>query len=84
MGASVRQQLLNYGKATGKPFSLVLQYYAMERFLHRLSVSPQADKFLLQGAPLLTAWNGVIYRLPMDFDLLGRTSNAVDTIVGLM
>jgi len=31
MGASVRQRLLNHGKTTGKPFSEVLQYYAMER-----------------------------------------------------
>jgi hypothetical protein len=32
MGASVRQRLLNYAKASGSPFAEVLQYYAMERF----------------------------------------------------
>jgi hypothetical protein len=31
MGASVRQLLLNYAKASGSPFTEVLQYYAMER-----------------------------------------------------
>jgi len=56
MGASVRQRLLNHGKATSRPFAEVLQYYAMERFLYRLSVSPHAKKFLLKGALLLTAW----------------------------
>ena len=38
MGASVRQRLLNYARANGRPFAEVLQYYAMERFLYRLSV----------------------------------------------
>jgi hypothetical protein len=84
MGASVRQRLLNYGKATNKPFSEVLQYYAMERFLYRLSVSPHAETFLLKGALLLTAWKAPISRPTMDIDLLGRTDNDVDTIVGLM
>jgi hypothetical protein len=84
MGASVRQRLLNHGKATSKPFSEVLQYYAMERFLYRLSVSPHNGKFLLKGALLLTAWKAPISRPTMDIDLLGRTDNDVDTIVGLM
>lgn len=84
MGASVRQRLLNHGKATGKPFSEVLQYYAMERFLYRLSVSPHADKFLLKGALLLTAWQAPISRPTMDIDLLGRTDNGIDAIVELM
>jgi len=84
MGASVRQRLLNYGKTTGKPFAEVLQYYAMERFLYRLSVSPHADKFLLRGALLLTAWQAPISRPTMDIDLLGRTDNSVETIVELM
>jgi hypothetical protein len=84
MGASVRQRLLNYGQATGKPFSEVLQYYAIERFLYRLSVSPHADRFLLKGALLLTAWQAPISRPTMDIDLLGRTDNGIDAIVELM
>src|ERR1019366_6514333 len=84
MGASVRQRLLNHGKATGKPFAEVLQYYAMERFLYRLSVSPHAGKFLLKGALLLTAWRTPMSRPTMDIDLLGRTSNEVDDIVNLL
>jgi predicted nucleotidyltransferase component of viral defense system len=84
MGASVRQRLLNHAKANGKPFAEVLQYYAMERFLYRLSVSPHTDKFLLKGALLLTAWRAPISRPTMDIDLLGRTDNAIDAIVELM
>jgi hypothetical protein len=84
MGASVRQRLLNYGKASGKPFAEVLQYYAMERFLYRLSVSSHVETFTLKGALLLTAWQAPITRPTMDIDLLGRTDNAVDAVVNVM
>jgi hypothetical protein len=84
MGASVRQRLLNYAKANGRPFAEVLQYYAMERFLYRLSVSPHVETFTLKGALLLTAWQAPISRPTMDIDLLGRTDNAVQVIVALM
>ena len=84
MGASVRQRLLNYAKANGRPFAEVLQYYAMERFLYRLSMSPHVEAFTLKGALLLTAWQAPISRPTMDIDLLGRTDNAVEAIVPLM
>jgi predicted nucleotidyltransferase component of viral defense system len=84
MGASVRQRLLNYAKASGRPFAEVLQYYAMERFLYRLSVSPHSNRFLLKGALLLTAWQAPISRPTMDIDLLGRTSNEIDAMIQIM
>jgi hypothetical protein len=84
MGASVRQRLLNHAKASGRPFAEVLQYYAMERFLYRLSLSAHVESFTLKGALLLTAWQAPISRPTMDIDLLGRTDNAVDAIVTLM
>ena len=84
MGASVRQRLLNYAKANGRPFAEVLQYYAMERFLYRLSMSPHVEAVTLKGALLLTAWQAPISRPTMDIDLLGRTDNAVDAIIALM
>jgi len=37
IAASVRQRLLNKARASGRPFSELLQYFAMERFLYRLS-----------------------------------------------
>ena len=84
MSASVRQRLLNYAKASGRPFAEVLQYYAMERFLYRLSASPHIETFTLKGALLMTAWQAPISRPTMDIDLLGRTDNDVDTVVTLM
>lgn len=84
MSASVRQRLQNYAQTSGRPFGEVLQYYAMERFLYRLSVSPHAGKFLLKGALMLTAWRAPVSRPTMDIDLLGRTNNEVEAIVQQM
>jgi len=56
IGASVRQRLLNLSRAENRPFQELLQYFAMERFLYRLAESPYADRFILKGALLLTAW----------------------------
>lgn len=79
--ASVHQRLLNKAKETNRPFNEVLQYYAIERFLYRLSRSPSADRFVLKGALMFTAWGVVGFRATRDIDLLGIASNAVDQIV---
>jgi hypothetical protein len=39
--ASVHQRLLNEAKATDRPFDEILQRFAIERFLYRLSKSRQ-------------------------------------------
>ncbi len=73
--ASVRQRLLNRAKSDQRPFNELLQYYAMERFLYRLSQSVHADRFILKGALMLRAWQSPELRPTMDIDFLGRTSN---------
>jgi hypothetical protein len=50
MPASVHQRLLNKARQTKRPFNELLQYYAMERFLYRLSRSKHSKKFILKGA----------------------------------
>jgi predicted nucleotidyltransferase component of viral defense system len=80
LGASVRQRLLNQARAQERPFQELLQYYVMERFLYRLSRSRHAEKFILKGALLLTAWRAPLSRSTMDIDLLGRTSNELEHI----
>ena len=47
IAASVRGQLQNRAKQTGRPFQKLLQYFAMERFLYRLSKSDHASRFVL-------------------------------------
>jgi len=78
--ASVRQRLLDNARLTGRPFQEVLQYFAMERFLYRLSQSPHANTFVLKVALLFTAWGGPASRPTKDIDLLARMDNAVDAV----
>ena len=73
--ASIRQRLLNKAKADNRPFNELLQYFAMERFLYRLSKSTHADRFILKGALMLRVWHSPEARPTMDIDMLGRTSN---------
>ncbi|MDA8088828.1 MAG: nucleotidyl transferase AbiEii/AbiGii toxin family protein [Nitrospiraceae bacterium] len=75
IAASVRQRLLNKARSDQRPFSELLQYYAMERFLYRLSKSPHANRFILKGALMLRAWRSPEFRSTMDIDLLGKTDN---------
>jgi len=72
---SVRQRLMNRAKSEKRPFSELLQYFTMERFLYRLSESPHADRFILKGAMMLKTWGSPEIRPTMDIDMLGRTSN---------
>ena len=79
--ASVRQRLLNRAKSDRRPFNELLQYYAMERFLYRLSQSSHSDRFILKGALMLRVWRSPELRPTMDIDMLGRTSNEEADII---
>ncbi len=78
--ASNRKRLRNYALKAGRPFQEVLQYFAMERFLYRLSISDVADKFVLKGALMFTAWGAPGGRPTRDIDLLGRMAYGVDVV----
>jgi hypothetical protein len=47
--ASVRQRLLNLANENRQDFGMLLTKFALERFLHRLSVSRHRDSFVLKG-----------------------------------
>jgi len=83
IAASVRQRLLNHARETGRPFNELLQYFAMERFLYRLSKSPYVDNFVLKGALMLTVWEAPLSRPTMDIDLLGLIDNSIEDIVAV-
>ena len=78
--ASVRARLLNQAKADRRPFNELLQYYAMERFLYRLSRSDFADQFVLKGGLMLQMWGGTLARSTKDIDLHRPTAADVDEI----
>lgn len=82
--ASVHQRLLNKARESSRPFNEILQHYAIERFIYRLSRSPHAEKFILKGALMFAAWSGLGSRPTMDIDLLGRIGNSLDGIAGAM
>ncbi|MBW2648005.1 MAG: nucleotidyl transferase AbiEii/AbiGii toxin family protein [Deltaproteobacteria bacterium] len=79
--ASVRQRILNRARSDRRPFNELLQYYAMERFLYRLSQSAYADRFILKGALMLRVWRSPELRSTMDIDMMGRTSNKEADII---
>jgi hypothetical protein len=81
LAASVRQRLLDKARESDRPFNELLQYFAMERFLYRLSESPYANNFVLKGALMLPVWEAPLTRPTMDIDLLGRIDNSIETIV---
>jgi predicted nucleotidyltransferase component of viral defense system len=80
IAASVHQRLLNKAKESSRPFNELLQYFAIERFIFRLSKSPHADKFILKGALMFAAWHGPASRPIMDIDLMGKIDNSLEAI----
>ncbi len=81
IAASVRQRLLNRSREDNRSFNERLQYYGMERFLYRLSVSEYAPHYILKGALMLRVWNSPEFRPTMDIDMLGKTGNDEANII---
>ena len=81
VAASVRQRLLNRARSGRRPFGELLQYFAMERLLYRLSRSEHNERFILKGALMLQVWGSSEIRPTMDIDLLGSTRNEEAGIV---
>lgn len=72
VAASVQQRLLNRAKAEEKKHQELLQYYMMERFLYRMSVSDYSSLLVLKGALTLQIWDVQPRRVTKDVDLLGE------------
>jgi len=76
VSASVHQRLLNIARKTDRPFDEVLQYFAMERFLYRLSRTEHVDSFVLKGALLFRIWDTPDSRATRDIDFLAYLDNS--------
>lgn len=76
--ASVLARLRNSSKSGGAPFQQVLQQYAIERFLYRISKSTHAKSVILKGALLLKTIGIPSARPTLDIDMLrkGRADQA--------
>ena len=85
--ASVKQRLLNISKHKNIEFNVLLNKYALERLLYRISVSPSRNRFVLKGALLFWAWEKDFHRTTWDADFLDlespsreRLSSAFQTV----
>jgi len=77
---AIRQQLKNLSAKRNRPFDEILRYYAMERFLYRLSISPYSKGFFLKGGLMLKVWNPQDHRATTDIDLLAKISNKIENL----
>jgi predicted nucleotidyltransferase component of viral defense system len=84
IAASVHNRLLNRAKESDRSFNELLQYYAIERFLYRLSLSAHTERFILKGALMLMVWESPLSRSTMDIDMLGKMENSVDKIISIV
>ena len=82
--ASAGQRLLVVSRERGEEFEQVLVRYVAERFLYRLSKSPHAGAFLLKGAMLFVAWEGMPHRVTRDIDLLGFGDASTERMTNVM
>jgi predicted nucleotidyltransferase component of viral defense system len=82
LAQSVQTRLVQHAKGVNMDPNLVMTRFAMERFLYRLSHSPEADRFVLKGALLLLVWLGETIRPTRDADLLGFGDLADDALAG--
>ena len=75
LASSIHQRLLNIARTENRPMNEMLQHFAIERFLFRLSQTDYREKFLLKGAQMLRVWNAPSARPKMGIDLLGKVEN---------
>ena len=68
---SIHTRLVAKAREREVEAQLMLERYALHRFLFRLAESTHAARFLLKGAQLLLIWIGETARATRDVDLLG-------------
>jgi predicted nucleotidyltransferase component of viral defense system len=82
--ASIHAKLQNQAKKLGRPFQEYLYYYAIERFLYRLSKSSYRDSFILKGGLSFLGWGIPLRRPTRDIDLQGYATNSVENLVAIV
>ena len=84
LAASVQARLQNHARTMKRPFQELLQYYAMERFLYRLSKTPYRARFVLKGALMLHVWQAPLARATKDLDFLGHLDNSLENLADVI
>ena len=76
--ASILARLKNLPRQRNLDFNTLLDRYAAERFLYRLSTSVEVDRFTLKGAALFRVWTEEELRPTRDVDFLEENSRVKD------
>lgn len=84
VAASVHQRLRNLAKKSDRPFNALLQRFAMERYLYRLSQSSHAKSLVLKGALIFVAWDAPLDRPTLDIDFMGLVRNDLDLLADIV
>lgn len=77
-------RLRNTAKMSSAPFQQILQQYAMERFLYRVSKSKHAQTVILKGALLLKTIDIPRARPTMDIDMLRKGKADQASLIALV
>jgi predicted nucleotidyltransferase component of viral defense system len=80
LAQSIYDRLRNRAQLAKRPFDWVLQSYANERFLYRLSKSEHCQKFVLKGGLIFVGWEIPLRRHTTDIDFRVFTDNSVENI----
>jgi len=81
MAHSVHVRLVAHAKELGIEAQMMLERFALQRLLYRLSKSAHAERFVLKGAQLMLVWMGETVRPTRDADLLGLGDLSGDSLV---
>lgn len=77
---SVADRLVAISRLRKEDHHLVLVRYGGERLLERISRHPILGRFVLKGATLFLAWEGIGFRATRDIDLLGFGSSDLEAM----
>ncbi|HJR89655.1 MAG TPA: nucleotidyl transferase AbiEii/AbiGii toxin family protein, partial [Aeromicrobium sp.] len=77
-GGRAYLDLRKVASAAGRPTDELLQLYALEGLLDRLSGSPHADRFVLKGGVLLAAFDARRPTRDIDLAAIDVTNNLDD------
>lgn len=78
--ALIHDRLINQAKVQSRSYNELFQYYLIERFLYRLSISHYADTFILKGAMAIIILDADFPRATRDIDFLKISDNSFDFI----
>lgn len=85
MAASVLARLKSQSKATKMPFQTILQLFAQEEFLRRLSMSEYVEKMILKGGMFIYTLTEFDSRPTRDIDFMLRyINNSLENVKTVM